>query len=57
MSPEQRREMIVKVAIPLIAEYGAAVTTSKIARAAGVGEAQQTEEDRRDLLGGQPEPS
>ncbi|MFE2292537.1 TetR/AcrR family transcriptional regulator [Streptomyces sp. NPDC059452] len=39
MSPEQRREMIVKAAIPLIAEYGAAVTTSKIARAAGIGEA------------------
>ncbi|SCE36405.1 MULTISPECIES: TetR/AcrR family transcriptional regulator [unclassified Streptomyces] len=39
MNPEQRREMIVKAAIPLIAEYGAAVTTSKIARAAGIGEA------------------
>jgi AcrR family transcriptional regulator len=39
MSPEQRRETIVKAAIPLIAEYGAAVTTSKIARAAGIGEA------------------
>ncbi len=39
MSPEQRREMIVKAAIPLIAEYGAAVTTAKVARAAGIGEA------------------
>jgi AcrR family transcriptional regulator len=39
MSAEQRREMIVKAAIPLIGEYGAAVTTSKIARAAGIGEA------------------
>ncbi|MDT0269983.1 helix-turn-helix domain-containing protein [Streptomyces sp. DSM 44915] len=39
MSPEQRREMIVRAALPLIAEYGAAVTTSKIARAAGIGEA------------------
>ncbi|WP_406859176.1 TetR/AcrR family transcriptional regulator [Streptomyces sp. HUAS MG47] len=38
MSPEQRREMIIQTAIPLIAEYGAAVTTSKIARAAGIGE-------------------
>lgn len=38
MSPEQRREMIVQTAIPLIAEYGAAVTTAKIARAAGIGE-------------------
>ncbi|MGI5349810.1 TetR/AcrR family transcriptional regulator [Streptomyces sp. CA-250714] len=31
--------MIVKAAIPLIGEYGAAVTTSKIAQAAGIGEA------------------
>ncbi|MFE4049539.1 TetR/AcrR family transcriptional regulator [Streptomyces sp. YIM B13518] len=38
MSPERRREMIVQTAIPLIAEYGAAVTTAKIARAAGIGE-------------------
>ncbi|AZM46799.1 TetR family transcriptional regulator [Streptomyces sp. WAC 06738] len=38
MSPEQRREMITQTAIPLITEYGAAVTTAKIARAAGIGE-------------------
>ncbi|MFH9585741.1 TetR/AcrR family transcriptional regulator [Streptomyces luteogriseus] len=38
MSPEQRREMIIQTAIPLIAEFGAAVTTAKIARAAGIGE-------------------
>ncbi|MEU1911163.1 TetR/AcrR family transcriptional regulator [Streptomyces massasporeus] len=38
MSPEQRREMIIQTAIPLIAEYGATVTTAKIARAAGIGE-------------------
>ncbi|MEU0897633.1 TetR/AcrR family transcriptional regulator [Streptomyces massasporeus] len=38
MSPEQRREMIMQTAIPLIAEYGATVTTAKIARAAGIGE-------------------
>ncbi|MEU0211311.1 TetR/AcrR family transcriptional regulator [Streptomyces canus] len=38
MSPEQRRSMIIQTAIPLIAEYGAAVTTAKIARAAGIGE-------------------
>ncbi|MGC2996960.1 TetR/AcrR family transcriptional regulator [Streptomyces sp. G35A] len=38
MSPEQRRQMIIQTAIPLIAEYGAAVTTAKIARAAGIGE-------------------
>ena len=38
MSPERRREMIIQTAIPLIAELGAAVTTAKIARAAGIGE-------------------
>ncbi|NGN68594.1 TetR/AcrR family transcriptional regulator [Streptomyces sp. A7024] len=38
MSPEQRRAMIIQTAIPLITEYGAAVTTAKIARAAGIGE-------------------
>ncbi|KUN60427.1 TetR family transcriptional regulator [Streptomyces canus] len=38
MSPEQRRSMIIQTAIPLIAEFGAAVTTAKIARAAGIGE-------------------
>lgn len=31
--------MIIAAALPLVAEYGAAVTTSKIARAAGIGEA------------------
>jgi AcrR family transcriptional regulator len=39
MSPEQRREMIVAAALPLVAEYGAKVTTSQVARAAGIGEA------------------
>ncbi|MET8048905.1 TetR family transcriptional regulator [Streptosporangium sp. NPDC005286] len=39
MSPERRRQMIVAVALPLVAEYGAAVTTAQIARAAGIGEA------------------
>ncbi|MFD0020735.1 TetR/AcrR family transcriptional regulator [Streptomyces sp. NPDC058382] len=38
MTPEERRSMIIQTAIPLIAEYGAAVTTAKIARAAGIGE-------------------
>jgi len=38
MSPEQRREMIVQAAVPLVTEYGAAVTTSQIARAAGIAE-------------------
>ncbi|MFD1546899.1 TetR/AcrR family transcriptional regulator [Nonomuraea guangzhouensis] len=39
MSPEERRAMIVAAALPLVAEYGTAVTTSQIARAAGIGEA------------------
>lgn len=39
MSTEQRREMIVAAALPLVAEYGGTVTTSQIARAAGIGEA------------------
>jgi AcrR family transcriptional regulator len=53
MSPEQRREMIVTVALPLVAEYGAAVTTSQIARAAGIGEATifRVFADKKELLG------
>jgi AcrR family transcriptional regulator len=39
MSVEQRRQMIVAAALPLVAEHGTAVTTSQIARAAGIGEA------------------
>ncbi|MBL7259377.1 TetR/AcrR family transcriptional regulator [Paractinoplanes lichenicola] len=39
MTPDQRRETIVQAALPLVAELGAAVTTAKIARAAGIGEA------------------
>jgi AcrR family transcriptional regulator len=39
MSVAQRRQMIVAAALPLVAEYGTAVTTSQIARAAGIGEA------------------
>lgn len=39
MSPDQRRDMVVRAALPLIAERGAAVTTTQIARAAGIGEA------------------
>lgn len=38
MDPEQRRAMIVAAALPLVVELGASVTTSRIARAAGVGE-------------------
>ncbi len=39
MTPEQRREMIIRTALPLVAEHGTAVTTAQIARAAGIGEA------------------
>lgn len=39
MSPDERRAMIVHAALPLVAEYGAAVTTSQVAQAAGIGEA------------------
>lgn len=39
MSPERRKAMIVAAALPLVAEYGTAVTTSQIAKAAGIGEA------------------
>ncbi|GIF70278.1 TetR family transcriptional regulator [Asanoa ishikariensis] len=39
MSPEQRRETVVRAALPLVSEHGAAVTTAQIARAAGIGEA------------------
>lgn len=38
MATEERRAMIVATALPLIVEYGSAVTTAKIARAAGIGE-------------------
>jgi AcrR family transcriptional regulator len=39
MTADQRRENIVRAALPLVAEQGAAVTTAQIARAAGIGEA------------------
>jgi AcrR family transcriptional regulator len=39
MSPEQRREMIIKAALPLVTAHGGAVTTQLVARAAGIGEA------------------
>ncbi|MDT7726969.1 MAG: hypothetical protein QOI21_3545 [Actinomycetota bacterium] len=38
MSPEDRRKMIVRAVLPLVMEHGAAVTSSQIARAAGIGE-------------------
>ncbi|MFF3437207.1 TetR/AcrR family transcriptional regulator [Streptosporangium sp. NPDC002721] len=53
MSPERRREMVVAAALPLVAEYGAAVTTGQIARAAGIGEATifRVFADKDELLG------
>ncbi|MEV6849075.1 TetR/AcrR family transcriptional regulator [Actinoplanes sp. NPDC051411] len=39
MSPDERREMIVAAALPLLVEHGAAVSTAQIAKAAGIGEA------------------
>ncbi|MFD7439870.1 TetR/AcrR family transcriptional regulator [Streptomyces sp. NPDC059909] len=38
MSPEQRRDMIVRAAIPLVIAHGSSVTTRQIAQAAGIGE-------------------
>ncbi|MEU7224879.1 TetR/AcrR family transcriptional regulator [Streptomyces chrestomyceticus] len=52
MSADERRSMIVKAALPLVAEYGAGVTTAKVARAAGIGEATifRVFEDKEALL-------
>jgi AcrR family transcriptional regulator len=38
LTPEQRRETIVRAALPLVAERGSAVTTAEVARAAGIAE-------------------
>jgi AcrR family transcriptional regulator len=38
MSQEDRRRMIVRAVLPLVIEHGGSVTTSQIARAAGIGE-------------------
>ncbi|MFE9656262.1 TetR/AcrR family transcriptional regulator [Micromonospora sp. NPDC006431] len=39
LSPDERRAMIVRAALPLLATHGATVTTAQVARAAGIGEA------------------
>ncbi len=39
MSAQERREMIVAAALPLLVEHGGAISTSQIAKAAGIGEA------------------
>ncbi|OLR94958.1 hypothetical protein BJP25_08265 [Actinokineospora bangkokensis] len=39
MGPEERRRMVVAAALPLLAEFGPTVTTARVARAAGIGEA------------------
>jgi len=39
MTSDERRDMIVRAALPLVAAHGTAVTTARIARAAGIGEA------------------
>jgi AcrR family transcriptional regulator len=53
MSQEQRRAMIVQAALPLVAEYGAGVTTQQIAHAAGIGEATifRAFADKQEVLG------
>ncbi|MFE0020060.1 TetR/AcrR family transcriptional regulator [Amycolatopsis sp. NPDC059021] len=38
MSVEERRKMIIHAMLPLVLEHGTTVTTSQIARAAGIGE-------------------
>jgi AcrR family transcriptional regulator len=38
MTPQQRRDDIVAATLPLLSEHGASVTTSQIARAAGIAE-------------------
>ncbi|MFI5838930.1 TetR/AcrR family transcriptional regulator [Catenuloplanes sp. NPDC051500] len=52
MSPEQRREMIITTTMPLVAEFGATVTTAQVARAAGIAEGTifRVFADKEDLL-------
>ncbi len=52
MSQEARREAIVRVTVPLLYEHGANVTTSQIAKAAGIAEGTvfRAFKDKQDLL-------
>ncbi|WP_406174401.1 TetR family transcriptional regulator [Streptomyces sp. NBC_00996] len=52
MSPQLRRQMIVRSTLALIAEHGLAVTTRQVARAAGISEATifQVFADKHELL-------
>lgn len=38
MTPEQRREFVVRAALPLLIEHGPALTTRQVAQAAGIAE-------------------
>jgi AcrR family transcriptional regulator len=52
MSPEGRRQAIIAATLPLLSEHGANVTTSQIARAAGIAEGTifRVFPEKRDLL-------
>ncbi|MCP2165063.1 transcriptional regulator, TetR family [Goodfellowiella coeruleoviolacea] len=53
MSVEQRRDAIAQATLPLLAEHGADVTTSQIARAAGIAEGTvfRAFRDKQELIG------
>ncbi|SDN51297.1 TetR/AcrR family transcriptional regulator [Allokutzneria albata] len=53
MSPEDRRDSIVRATLPLLAEHGGNVTTSQIARAAGIAEGTvfRVFADKKELIG------
>ncbi|MFI5267984.1 MAG: TetR/AcrR family transcriptional regulator [Chloroflexota bacterium] len=52
MNPAERRQEIISATLPLLREYGANVTTSQIAHAAGIAEGTifRVFEDKRELL-------
>lgn len=53
VSPERRRELIVEAVLPLLIEQGGAVSTSQIARAAGIAEGTifRVFKDKAELVG------